>query len=325
MCNASKWAAMAAIGLSLSGLAGCGSLRLYSETRDKQGTTAKEAWEKVDLGAMVTTDRANLKKLLDLELETQDQLATGIRNYRLRALVEGKVGAGLVKPTNDLLAQLVGPAGKFEASQKNLEGLRSKSRKLESRREVFEGLPFEAPSCDEVKDGAVPAEIETAISGLSEGRKAGIRLLVEELATACKEVGDAGDTEAAAVNAYRDLGGEMAPAVRQYETDKDALDAVRGKDAPLRATYKRARDEYDKAVADYERGSTVLAKVQEKAGAVREAAAGLAELQDAFSVKMLSEGRLKSIDSGCPWSAGRRATSLPLGLWHITHSCVFCR
>ena len=35
--------------------------------------------------------------------------------------------------------------------------------------------------------------------------------------------------------------------------------------------------------------------------------------------------RLKSIDSGCPWSAGRRATSLAFGLWHITHSCGFCR
>src|ERR1700737_2499989 len=53
---------------------GCASFRLYSETRDKQGTAAKEAWSKVDLGSTVATERDNLKKLLDLELETQDQL-----------------------------------------------------------------------------------------------------------------------------------------------------------------------------------------------------------------------------------------------------------
>lgn len=293
----SKWAAMAAIALSLSGVAGCGSVRLYSETRNKQGTEAQEAWAKVDLGQMITTDRANLKKLLDLELATQDQLASGIRNHRLRGLVEGKVGQDLVKPTNDLLNQLVGPADKFKAVQERLGELRSNSRKLESRRESFDGLPFGAPSCDEVKDGAIPPAIKTAISGLSDGRKAGFKFLVEELATICQEVGEAGDTEAGAIKAYRELGGEMATAVRQWEIDEAALDAIRGQEAPRKVAYKVARDEYDKAVADYERDSTLLAKVQEKAGAVREAAAGLAELQDALSVELLSEGRLKSIDS----------------------------
>lgn len=296
----SKWAAMAAIALSLSALAGCGSVRLYSETRNKQGTEAKEAWAKVDLGMMVTTERENLKKLLDLELETQDQLATGIRNHRLRGLVEGKVGEALVKPTNDLLKQLVGPADAFQKVQETLGELRTSSRTLETRREAFEGLPFDAPSCDEVQDGSVPAAIETAISNASPGRQAVFRSLVEELAKTCKEVGEAGDTEAGAIEAieaYRQLGGEMAKAVKQYDTDKAALDAVRGNEAPLKVAYKAARDEYDKAVADYERDSTLLAKVQEKASAVREAAAGLAELQDAFAVELLAEGRLKSIDS----------------------------
>ena len=74
---------------------------------------------------MVTTERENLKKLLGLELETQDQLATGIRNHRLRALVEGKVGEDRVKPTNDLLKQLVGPADAFEKVQGTLGKLRS--------------------------------------------------------------------------------------------------------------------------------------------------------------------------------------------------------
>jgi hypothetical protein len=291
------WAALAAIALSLSALTGCGSLRLYSETRDKQGTEAKEAWAKVDLGMMVTTERANLKKLLDLELETQDQLATGIRNDRLRDLVEGKVGEDLVKPTNVLLNRLVGPADGFQKVQETLSDLRLKSRRLQEKRDAFKGLPFVAPSCDEVKDGSVPARIETAISTLPPGRQAVVKALVEELATTCKEVGAAGGTEAGTVKAYKRLGGEMAAAVERYEKDKAALDEARGKDAPLKAAYKAARDEYDKAVAEYERDSTLLAKVQERASAVREAAAGLAGLQDAFAVELLAEGRLKSIDS----------------------------
>jgi hypothetical protein len=286
MLSASKWVALAAIGLSLSGLAGCGSFRLYNETREKQGTTAKDAWAKVDLGAMVTTERANLKKLLDLELETQDQLATGIRNNRLRALVEGKVGEGLVAPTNDLLVRLVGDGG-FQTVSTN-------RRKVASRREAFEGLlPIPAPSCDDVNDGRIPPAVATAMSGLSAGRKAAVTFLIQELDAACKEQGAAAD----AMEVYKTFGGEMQKAVAQYESDKKALDTIRNEAAPLKKKYLEARAAYDEAVAAYERDSTLLAKVQEKANAVREAAAGLAELQDAFSIQLLSEGRLKSIDS----------------------------
>lgn len=294
---ASKSAAFVIMGVSLSLLTGCSSLRLYDEMREKQGATAKEAWAKVDLTAMVKTDRANLTKLLDLELETQDQLATGIRNNKLRALVEGKIGEDVVKPTNDLLTQLVGPADQFKKVQSSLGELRTNARKLQSRRDAFEGLPFDAPSCEEIKNGKTPVTIETAIAKLSAGRKAIYQSLVQELDAACKEVKEAGDADAGTINAYRALGGEMAAAINQYETDKASFDAERGKDASLKLAYKAAREEYDAAVAAYELDSTKFQEVKEKAETLRQAAAGLAELQDAFSIQLLSEGRLKSIDT----------------------------
>ena len=165
-----------------------------------------------------------------------------------------------------------------------------------------------------MKDGSVPAAIETAISKESPGRQATFKFLVQELANTCNEVGAAGDTDTGAkeaIEAYKTLGGEMAKAVEQYETDKAALDAARGNEAPLKDAYKAARDEYDKAVADYERDSTLLANVQEKASAVRDAAAALAELQDAFSVELLAEGRLKSIDSFFKTVASTDPAELP--------------
>ena len=54
----------AALLMSAVLLCGCSSLRLYSETRDKQGEAAKKAWAEVDAKAVIATQRENLGALL---------------------------------------------------------------------------------------------------------------------------------------------------------------------------------------------------------------------------------------------------------------------
>jgi hypothetical protein len=90
-------------------LSGCGTFRLYSDVRDKQGAAAKKAWEEVDLKEIVTTERSNLNKLLEAELETQDRLAAGIRNHTLRNMVDSKtLDEGLVQRVDRRLNELAG-------------------------------------------------------------------------------------------------------------------------------------------------------------------------------------------------------------------------
>ena len=87
-------------------LGGCSSLHLHSEVRDKQGEAARKAWSEVDLKAVVDAERANLKTLLEAELDTQDGLATGIRNHQLRFMVQSEsVKVGLVDPLDERLAK----------------------------------------------------------------------------------------------------------------------------------------------------------------------------------------------------------------------------
>ena len=273
-------------------LAGCGSFRLYSEIRDKQGAEAKEAWAKVDLNATVATERANLTKLLDLELETQDQLAVGIRDHQLRAIVEGgKLGDDLVKPTDDLLKKLIGAPEQFATAETSLGAIRTNSRALDTARDNFRGLGIGAPTCSDVAGGQMSSTLAAAVNGLAPNKQTAARLFVTELDSACQKV------SVDALSVYATLGGQMSAALTQYKEDAAALVSIRNSATAQKKAYEVARAEYDKAVAEYQHDPTLLAKVQEKANAVREAAASLAGFQDAFSIQLLSEGRLKSIDA----------------------------
>src|SRR5688500_3000059 len=93
--------------------AACGSLRIYSETRDTQGAAALEAWKTVDLSELIATERENLTKMLETDLQTQDQLAAGIRDHELRAMVTGTgtLDDKLIQPANKMFAGLLGNSG----------------------------------------------------------------------------------------------------------------------------------------------------------------------------------------------------------------------
>ena len=49
-------------------LTGCGSLRLHSDVRKKQGEDAAKAWKEVDLKAFFAGERENQAKLLGTEI-----------------------------------------------------------------------------------------------------------------------------------------------------------------------------------------------------------------------------------------------------------------
>jgi hypothetical protein len=80
--------------------------------RDEAGPPRRKHKE-VDLKEIVTTERSNLNKLLEAELETQDRLAAGIRNHTLRNMVDSKtLDEGLVQRVDRRLNELAGTRSK---------------------------------------------------------------------------------------------------------------------------------------------------------------------------------------------------------------------
>lgn len=72
-------------------LVGCGSVKLHSEVRQKQGEDAKKAWAEMDLKAFFEAERANLTKILAEEMESSRRLAAVNRETEIRILARKKI------------------------------------------------------------------------------------------------------------------------------------------------------------------------------------------------------------------------------------------
>jgi hypothetical protein len=278
----------------LSLLEGCGSVRLYSEARDKQGAAAKDAWSEVDPSTVISTERTNLKNLLDLELQTQDQLATGIRDHELRSIVEAAtVEAGLVKSTSARLSQLIGAPENFQKSLERLGKRDTNSNRVEDTRETLKNLNIQPPECSQLVGGVIPADLRTSIDALPSARAP---LALEAAQRLIKECA-VGDSTA---EAYSLVAGssknELNKALEQYKQDIKDLGDLQSKAAELENEYKTASTAYNDAVKTAQSNSNSLSDVQAKAKDLHGAVVAIENAGNAFSVKFLSEQRLSSIE-----------------------------
>jgi hypothetical protein len=277
-----KLAAFAATVACLPLLNGCGSLRLYSETRDKQGAAAREAWSKVDLTTLVTTERANLKSLLETELDTQDRLAASIRDNRLRYVAEApSVREGVLTPADTLLATLAGSAAQVEASRANVQSESARAAKIAALRPDFEARNLKVPACSRLENGATPDELAEQIATDAE-----LKLIVTRLRSTC---GTASDI-------YAGLSGQIKTALDDYNAEVNRLSELQLKAASLRAEYKKSLKAYENAVAGKPDENGAVQTVQNAAKRVKAAVEALQGASDAFSIQFLSKERLESLD-----------------------------
>jgi hypothetical protein len=72
-------------------LSGCGTVKLYSETRQQQGEAAAKAWGEVNLKAYFDAERVNQAKLLVEEIESIGRLAAVNRETEIRVLAAKSV------------------------------------------------------------------------------------------------------------------------------------------------------------------------------------------------------------------------------------------
>ena len=91
-------------------LAGCQSTdwRLYTEVRDKQGQAAKTAWDAVNFDNTVKTERDNLNKLMQAEIDTAAKVRLTVRDDYLRYLVGSTLQMGLADQLAEKHKALVG-------------------------------------------------------------------------------------------------------------------------------------------------------------------------------------------------------------------------
>ena len=279
--------------LAMASLTGCGSLRLYSEVRDQQGAAAQKAWTDVDLTGLVATERENLKKLLDAELDTQGRLATGIRDHELRAMVEASsLKEGLVDRVNKRLADVAGDGNLVAASRSKLAAFRKRTIQLDAVAEELKAKNLALPTCASVANGATPAAIE-------QWRKTAPLRDLAEVDGALNEMRKVCDKpENDIVKAvYTGLGGEVDRSLKEYVEDELALKKSEERALKLRTEYQVALAAYEKAVAENEIKADATDRVRTALGKLNEAVAALDAAQDALSIQFLSKERLAALDT----------------------------
>jgi len=231
---------LAAVITSLA-LSGCGTFRLYSDVRDKQGAAAKKAWEEVDLKEIVTTERSNLDKLLEAELETQDRLAAGIRDYTLRNMVDSKtLDEGLVQRVDRRLNDLagirttppptLGPRALLRQSLDQREQQRAAELSLAGTfAPDFERKNVQQPACSALAGGATPPAMTKWLVSANQLDAAEMGAVLKRMRANCL---------AAAAKPYASFGdpSELRTAWLQYEGDASQLALSRQAAAELQVT-----------------------------------------------------------------------------------------
>jgi hypothetical protein len=269
-------------------LAGCSGLRLYDNERKQQGDAARKAWSEVDLKAMIDGERGNLKKLLAAELDTQQKLATAIRDHELRSMVQRDVGTGLVEPVTRRLKDL---AGAPELPTDAWRELQEAQRGVAEATQTFRRNGIALPACESIADGATPPSIQSWLDAQTNvGRKSSVKSALENLRTACgKKLLEEG--------VYASKEGAIHAAWDEYKREAAAL-AIRKNDLQgLQGAYGAARTEYDKAVAAATADPRSAANVKAAADKISDAIDALKRSPSPFAAKLLAEENIKSIDA----------------------------
>jgi hypothetical protein len=266
---------------------------VYSEVRDKQGVAAQEAWKGVDLSALVATERANLKRLLDAELDMQDQLAASIRDHELRAIVEaGTLKEGLVDRVQQRLGDVAGDGASVAASRSRLAAFRKRTLQLGVLADEFETKRLAIPTCDGLAHGATPPTIEQWRKTAKELDRAEIDATVSKMREVC-----AREENDIVRSVYAGLGGDVQRSLNEYYDAARRLEEVQKDADGLRLDYEAARGEYERALAE----STSLSSAAERVGTaldkLNKAVSALDAAQDALSAQFLSNERIDFLDA----------------------------
>ena len=293
-------------------LAGCGSTRLYSETRDKQGQAATKAWSEADIAPLFAAERESRAEQLTLELSTADKRIAAMQDLEARQLAAGSLPT-LRSAIEMRFDALVGTrdAEHRERQEALIQRFfdrdeELKPMELERVRQslILAGLSAPSLSCGDFVPSRSNRLIEWAKSTPAQGLLA--RSGVAQLELACRAI--------AAKKAYQAearqqmTGTLLGETLQQAARDAALLTEAKRAAADAKRDFELAAADYQLAVKDFEHGATSKEKVAEKAAVLEARLADLEGVGTAFGVKALSEERLKQIsDVLASWKDGKGA------------------
>ena len=267
---------------------------------------------------MIAAERANLDKLLETELATQDQLALAIRDHTLRSLVDDpSIDKALFQRTDEQLKKLVGDGG----AQKVKDALDLQSKKANLAAEITERqevwgqlrLGVQAPKCTDFGNTAAMVALNKAVtkaeSDTENQKKQKVLGLdtLQELERMCeKENKDDKD------DIFKNMEGALRGAQTRHQTDLELASTSQKASSNLIRNYKAASKAYTEALGEEARLASAnnektaptedlkkSAKDRTETALVKlkEATAKLSTATDALSIQFLSKERLDSLNA----------------------------
>lgn len=304
--------------------AGCA---IYSETRDKQGQAAKDSWGKVDLAALLSVPRQNQQALLDERLKLEDELWLQRRGRLAQLLARLKVSDFRTRINADA-KRLLGDQGSLDDLNKAQLALRTakESYRLDTSGALAAGLTV--PSCDVVLTakkgaGSDKARAQATLNEIAAAAPPGAADYVKRVNE------DRNDNCSILAKSLGDFGGELGQAQAALKRDQDELRASRVQAEMVQAAYKKAVTEYEEVAKQFAASAAngdntdgIRSKLDTALTKAGDALAVLKDAQDSFSIKLVSEARLDSLDrflstytdvrdgKGSPENANRAAIAL---------------
>jgi hypothetical protein len=282
-------------------LSGCGGLRLYSETRDKQGQAAAKAWSEVDLKAFFAAERDNDVKLLEQEIATSARRIAADRDVTIRDLARRPVNA-FPDYYDDRLVKLIGgdaPIADRAAVEKSIREAHDASRAIVRWGDALDRdysflAQMDVPrfACDDLMQPDQGAVSAWAAEHPDDAKKAKARLGAAK--DKCERV-------AASKKSYRDAlkrlaGGELPKLVSELEKTEAEFAMDQAALRKHQGQYAAALAQYKAEVAKKDPGRSSKEQLAELAGKVESALKAIEAMPDSFRDKFIAEERIKAIN-----------------------------
>lgn len=272
---------------------------MYSETRHKQATAAKEAWKKVDLAGQLTAARQDEAALLAEQLRTEEALKRASRDsIALAMLLGGPIEKTLFKGIQEDLHSLIGidwekakDAGKAVTLLAALDEQVLEESDLKMVENEFTRFGLEMPACASLLDGTADQSLNAWIQAHPGGEGEFIEAAWINAEMSCKFLAEA------TADVAKALDGSLKGTMLKIDAASKSLENIQKAGVDQRNRYRTAAKELDTALQQLEENpSGARDKVDAALGRMKTVINGFDRLPDAFSSKFISEARIKSLN-----------------------------
>lgn len=289
------------LAITITGCSSVKDLRIYSETRDKQGVAAKQAWAAADQQSDIATQRTNNAALLAAQLKTEASAGRARRDtVLLLMLAESDPGSANVNTVGGLL----GDAKKnLDTLTKGIDTSSTWGQVDKQRRELnadlltlsleFRRLGIATPTCPDIASGAAAKSIAKWRQNSTDPNAGMVDIYLDEIRKWC-----ARDEQWKTLweSTFKTAGGQLGDSWKDLETAEQELADLQQQSSTAKQAYDQALAEYKAVEARYAEKPGDRTKLIELAQQAKSALERLEKTGDAFGSRLAAEERLSAIE-----------------------------